>query len=105
MREPVCFGCGSRHRLTWHHVLPRALGGGDQPDNLVAVCQTCHAAVHYPGSLRARDRNPRLLKRLKRPGVARLRALIDLARARAVHASAIVAMVDTPATHYGAPEG
>ena len=29
-----------------HHVEPAALGGPDTADNLVDVCQTCHASIH-----------------------------------------------------------
>lgn len=82
MTELVCAGCGTWERLTWHHVVPRCLGGSDGPSNLVTVCQTCHAAIHYPGSLRRKDRNLPLLKRLQRPAIQRFRRCIEEARAR-----------------------
>lgn len=80
MQQDRCEACGTQSRLTWHHVLPRCLGGGDQADNLVRVCQTCHAAIHDPGALRGRDRNARLLKRHRRPVIAQLRRRIHEAR-------------------------
>lgn len=30
-----------------HHKLPESWGGPTEPDNLVALCQTCHHAVHW----------------------------------------------------------
>ncbi|WP_244487294.1 HNH endonuclease [Afipia sp. Root123D2] len=29
-----------------HHLLPRSAGGGDEPSNLIALCDGCHAAHH-----------------------------------------------------------
>lgn len=29
-----------------HHVLPRSRGGGHALENLLTLCQTCHAYVH-----------------------------------------------------------
>lgn len=39
-----CQRCGSRERgmLTVHHIYPRGLGGGNEPGNLVTLCETCH---------------------------------------------------------------
>ena len=36
-----------------HHVIPRSQGGTDTPDGLLAVCRTCHRAIH-DNPLRAR---------------------------------------------------
>jgi|SRR5215472_2117420 len=33
-------------RFVWHHILPQAAGGKTEPDNLAALCDTCHYAVH-----------------------------------------------------------
>jgi HNH endonuclease len=35
--------CGARNRLSAHHVIPRAEGGGDAPENPVSLCVSCHA--------------------------------------------------------------
>jgi len=31
--------------LSIHHIIPRRAGGGDDIDNLMAVCATCHRTV------------------------------------------------------------
>jgi hypothetical protein len=43
----TCRRCESRDRelLTVHHIFPRALGGGNNPGNLVTLCETCHQAL------------------------------------------------------------
>lgn len=43
-----CVECGAQDKtqLDVHHVLPRALGGQDEPANLVVLCDLCHAARH-----------------------------------------------------------
>jgi hypothetical protein len=33
-------------RFVYHHVLPQTCGGKTVPDNLAALCDTCHYAVH-----------------------------------------------------------
>jgi len=33
-------------RLQVHHILPVSEDGTDDPDNLIALCQTCHSDVH-----------------------------------------------------------
>ncbi len=44
-RDRACRVCGGTNRLSAHHVIPRAEGGPDAPDNLVALCVACHARV------------------------------------------------------------
>lgn len=44
-----CTRCGERRpasELDVHHVIPRALGGTDDPANLTTLCDGCHAAKH-----------------------------------------------------------
>lgn len=42
----TCVACGNPGpRLTAHHIKPRADGGTDTLDNLVAVCQPCHSRI------------------------------------------------------------
>ncbi len=44
-----CVECGkdlARDGGHVHHVMPRALGGSDEPSNLISLCQICHASVH-----------------------------------------------------------
>ena len=39
-------GCGSARFLEVHHVVPRAAGGSNRPDNLVTLCSACHQLTH-----------------------------------------------------------
>lgn len=33
-------------RFVWHHILPQICGGQSTPDNLAALCDSCHYSVH-----------------------------------------------------------
>ena len=37
-----CAKCGSRHRVSQHHMVPRADGGSDHKRNLLPLCNKCH---------------------------------------------------------------
>ena len=40
-------GCDLKtHDADVHHLLPRSMGGSDEPSNLVALCDGCHASHH-----------------------------------------------------------
>ena len=39
-------GCGASRFLEVHHVVPRAEGGSNKPDNLVTLCSACHRLSH-----------------------------------------------------------
>jgi hypothetical protein len=39
-------GCGAARFLEVHHVVPRAEGGSNKPDNLVTLCSACHRLSH-----------------------------------------------------------
>ena len=42
-----CQYCGKSNTvLNVHHIIPRADGGTDRPDNLITLCETCHKAYH-----------------------------------------------------------
>ncbi|MFM9108339.1 MAG: RecQ family ATP-dependent DNA helicase [Chloroflexota bacterium] len=41
-----CAACGASAGLHIHHLVPRALGGPDEPANLIVLCDGCHAARH-----------------------------------------------------------
>jgi 5-methylcytosine-specific restriction endonuclease McrA len=41
-RDGACVRCGGGFMLAAHHVIPRAEGGPDTPENLEALCVTCH---------------------------------------------------------------
>ena len=45
----VCTNCGDKivgRNAHVHHLLPRALGGKDELENLASLCATCHSARH-----------------------------------------------------------
>ncbi len=37
-----CWRCGCEHNLERCHIVPEALGGKDEPSNLVLLCHRCH---------------------------------------------------------------
>ena len=39
-------GCGNTHFLDVHHVVPRAAGGSNRPENLITLCARCHRFTH-----------------------------------------------------------
>lgn len=41
-----CANCGATDDLTYHHIIPLALGGSDQPSNMVCLCGACHYKIH-----------------------------------------------------------
>jgi hypothetical protein len=53
-RAPGC----SRRAVHAHHVLPRSRGGGDEPENLVALCACHHLRGIHGGYIRVRGRAP-----------------------------------------------
>ncbi|MCO5168936.1 MAG: AAA family ATPase [Planctomycetes bacterium] len=63
-----CRCCGSRERLTVHHLVWRSYGGRTERSNLLSVCEPCHALIHArllialgdpEGALRFLDRTGR----------------------------------------------
>lgn len=38
-----CWRCGCERKLERCHIVPHALGGRDEPSNLVLLCASCHA--------------------------------------------------------------
>jgi len=41
-----CQSCGAMSNLEVHHKTFRSHSGEDSENNLIALCNTCHAAVH-----------------------------------------------------------
>jgi len=41
-----CIECGTSTQLHVHHIVPRHLGGSDDPSNLITLCAGCHAVRH-----------------------------------------------------------
>ena len=43
-RDQCCQMCGTEERLTVDHIVPRVLGGDDNPNNLQVLCSTCNSS-------------------------------------------------------------
>lgn len=41
-----CIRCGSTKNIEKHHIIHRANGGSDEPDNMRYLCQGCHDYQH-----------------------------------------------------------
>lgn len=41
-----CTECGTIEQLHVHHIIPKYLGGSNNPDNLITLCAACHAIRH-----------------------------------------------------------
>ncbi|MFH2050982.1 MAG: HNH endonuclease, partial [bacterium] len=39
-------GCTNTRFLEVHHLVPRARGGTNRPDNLITLCSACHRHIH-----------------------------------------------------------
>jgi len=42
-----CQSCGTRSNLEVHHKQFRSRSGHDREENLITLCTTCHADLHY----------------------------------------------------------
>ncbi len=42
----LCAVCNCRHGVQVHHIVPRHLGGTDDPSNAIPLCPNCHDEVH-----------------------------------------------------------
>lgn len=52
MGEKKCNYCDTEEGLEYHHIIPRSLGGTDEPNNLLLVCNVHHAILHEMRSRR-----------------------------------------------------
>ena len=54
-----CCNCGTDKAIEYHHIVPIMFGGNDIPSNMVAICHSCHRAIHYgkPMSLYLNTKN------------------------------------------------
>lgn len=41
-----CKICGSDGPINWHHIIPFSCGGPDTVDNIIPLCEQCHARAH-----------------------------------------------------------
>lgn len=42
----ICYNCGSKEDIEYHHIVPLFLGGNDVESNIVPLCHKCHKAAH-----------------------------------------------------------
>jgi len=70
--EFACQYCGSRHDLTFDHVLPRKLGGVTSWENVVAACAPCNLRK---GSKTLRECGMKLRQSPRQPDAEHLRNL------------------------------
>jgi cytochrome c553 len=42
----TCQRCGTKEKLTAHHIIPRHQGGTSTPKNGLTLCRTCHESLH-----------------------------------------------------------
>jgi ATP-dependent DNA helicase RecQ len=68
-----CVECGASQNLHVHHLVPRHLGGSDEPANLITLCAGCHATRHPTLQVK-------LARRLLERWAIRLARLFDQAR-------------------------
>jgi hypothetical protein len=47
-----CRCCRHRNNLQVHHVIFRSQQGEDSPENLAAICNDCHDAIHIHKTIR-----------------------------------------------------
>ena len=41
-----CKICGSNHKLNIHHIIPLALDGKNNINNITVLCEKCHRDIH-----------------------------------------------------------
>jgi len=46
MKLSFCALCGDKNNLEHHHVLPKILGGTDEPENILTLCSLHHCKIH-----------------------------------------------------------
>lgn len=45
-KQHKCVNCGAESNLHLHHIVPLSLGGTNNIDNIVPLCEECHSKVH-----------------------------------------------------------
>ena len=64
-RDGCCQMCGTEERLSVDHIVPRTLGGDDNPSNLQTLCSSCNSSKG--GRFFDRGRTPPTLPGLYSP--------------------------------------
>ena len=44
-----CAACGTTEDLQYNHLVPKSLGGKDEPSNIIVLCAECHRKWHQQG--------------------------------------------------------
>ena len=44
--DDKCKICGSNHKLNIHHIIPLALDGKNNINNITVLCEKCHRDIH-----------------------------------------------------------
>ena len=47
--ELICSVCGAKENLELHHILPLAMGGSNDIDNMMVLCHEHHVEIHAGG--------------------------------------------------------
>ena len=55
MRHSKCQLCGKGPPSDAHHIKTRGSGGGDELENLIAACRSCHTRIHMEGLKKAME--------------------------------------------------
>jgi len=42
----VCYNCGCKENIQYHHIVPLRLGGTNALSNIAALCTRCHKVAH-----------------------------------------------------------
>lgn len=45
-RDGKCIYCLNKYSLQTHHIITKARGGGNEPENLITLCHSCHRCYH-----------------------------------------------------------
>lgn len=71
MREKIiimlggkCAHCGTTHKLTLHHLVPKSKAGAEDITNLQCLCRNCHDVVHG-----IQRKNPIMIEMFRKAGV------------------------------------
>ena len=64
-----CYRCGRRNANEVDHVIPAALGGSDEDDNLAAICVRCHRIKTAEDRAAVRAKRSKVRKARLHPGM------------------------------------